>query len=76
MCTLRMDTLTPGPLWQCTPVVLALGKWRQKDQEFKIILSCIREFRASLGYKRPQKSISTEQTVITVWPVLSVLDTC
>lgn len=33
----------------CTPVIPALGKWRQMDQEFKIIL-CYTEFEAHFEY--------------------------
>lgn len=26
-------------MWQCIPVVTALGRWRQEDQKFRFILS-------------------------------------
>lgn len=33
-----------------TQFIPAQGKWRQEGQEFKVILSFIWEFQASLGY--------------------------
>ena len=45
------------------PVIPALGRWRQEDQEFKITLAIYMEFQTSLDYMRPNhKTISHPPT--------------
>lgn len=36
----------------CTQVIPALGRWRQKSQEFKVILGSTGEFDTSPGYDK------------------------
>lgn len=43
--------------WRRVPVILALWRWRQADQRFEVFL---REFEASLGYRRPFPKISKQ----------------
>lgn len=35
------------------PVTLALRRYRQENQKFKVIFDYLRELEASLGYMRP-----------------------
>lgn len=41
------------PAEWCTPVTLALGRWRQEDQEFKANLVYVAGFKGSLDYMMP-----------------------
>jgi hypothetical protein len=36
-----MKLWLPSPVWWWVPVLPALGRWRQEDQEFKVNLSFI-----------------------------------
>lgn len=40
-------------LWQCTPIIPATGRQKQKEQEFHAILGYIIKLRARLGFTRP-----------------------
>lgn len=45
--------------WWCIPIHPALGRRKQKDKEFKVIVSLQCEFKASLDYMSP--SLKTKQ---------------
>jgi predicted transposase YdaD len=34
-----------SPVWWCIPIILALERWKQEDQEFKVIMTYIARSR-------------------------------
>lgn len=40
-------------MWWWAPVIIAFGRWRQEDQEFKIILGYLESWRPVWGFLRP-----------------------
>lgn len=48
-----------SPVWRCLPAVLAPEKWKQADQEFKVILNSITNSRPAEAI---QDSDSEKQT--------------
>lgn len=44
--------VSPEMVAQIFLIIPALGRWRQKDQEFKIILDYIGRLKPNLGYMR------------------------
>ena len=40
-------------LWLNVPLIPALGRWRQEDQEFKVTLGYMVTFRLSFSFELP-----------------------
>lgn len=53
-------------MWWHTLVIPVLGKWRQEDEEFKVIPQLPREFQASLGYLRHHLKQNTNKANIVI----------
>lgn len=41
LCSEHFSNVCKVPVWWYTPAILAFGRWRQDDQEFKANLNCI-----------------------------------